>query len=144
MQTLSAFEKLTLKQKLIYCIHLFEEYLIKKKLDGSAWKNVLQILQEINDFEYLDEWFYKYCEILPDAILEENDYHSNKEDWEFIDFDHFKALKALYQDSEETEIINELMKLIHEIASIELYTDSRKVSKRSFKPYLKFREQLNK
>ena len=138
MITFRTYEKLNLKQKLIYCIDAFETLLNKKQWNEAGWTEVLQILKEINDSEFLDEWFYKYCEIRPDIILAENDYYHNQEDWEYISLEQFTMLKKLYQESEATPIISPLIKLIHEIGSIELYTDSKQASKRSFSPFSKF------
>ncbi len=141
---LSEFANMQLKDKLISCINLFEAYLIERNLDQSEWIRVLQILKEINDFQYLDEWFYKYCEILPDSVLGENFFEENNDDWEFLNLQDFQMLKKLYSNSEETKRISELMILIHEIGSIELYSDSKKLSKLSIVPYSKFVDLVKK
>ena len=140
MTQLKEFENLSLKQKMNNCITHFASYLSQNNLANPEWKTVLKVLEEINKIEYLDEWFYKYCEIIPDSILEEINFEKNKDKWEYIDRDTFKILYQLYSNLTSHQIIriSELMGLIHEVCSIELYTDSKSVSQHSIIPYSKF------
>ncbi|MEO1048999.1 MAG: hypothetical protein AAFX87_00120 [Bacteroidota bacterium] len=138
MLTFEDFRELNFKEKILDCADLFEAFLIEEGLAQSNWKIVLQTIREIENTEFWDEWLYKYCEILPDSILEEDSFDKNKADWEYIDAQTFYSLKDLYTGSVYIDRINKSMNLIHELASIEVYTDSRKVSKISYKPYVKF------
>ena len=89
------FQKLELKQKLKHCINLFEIFIEKKK-ENQDWTFVMNTLNEINTFEYLDEWFYKYCEILPEGVLDKK---SSIDDCEYINLDQHNSLKELYKNS---------------------------------------------
>ncbi|OEJ98627.1 hypothetical protein A8C32_05360 [Flavivirga aquatica] len=132
------FKKITLNEKLNNCISLFESYILKHNLHETKWLIILNFLKESNRWDYIDEWFYKYCEILPESILEETDFKSNSEDWKYITIEEFKEYKELYDNSKYTEEINSLMIHIHQMVSIELYTDSKKISKISFAEYSKY------
>jgi hypothetical protein len=131
-----------LKQKLNNCIELFKSFLTKKRV-VTEWKNVISVLNELNKSIFIDEWLYKYCEILPNSILDEKNFLQNKKNWEHINYNEFCDLNKLYSNSVEIEEINILMELIHEIASIEVYTDSLDISLISFEPYSKFIKIIN-
>lgn len=136
--TFIEFENLPSKARFINCSILFSAYLRDKGLEDSDWKVIIHVLNEINDFEFLDDWFYKYCEFMPDIILQEEDFIKNIEEWEHINLEMFQRLKVLYLNSTETNKINEIMSRIHEMGSIEMHSDSKNVAKLSFEAYSKF------
>lgn len=129
------FKTMDLQDKLLFC---FEKLNLVFEASGEDWTTVKQILHEIQYFQYLDEWCYKFVEILPDVILEETDYLKNQAEWKYLDYSTFQELRSLYQTSTVMQQINQMLEEIHDMINIEIYSDSQKASKQSYEPFMKF------
>lgn len=143
MESTHKFQELDSKQRLILCVKLFQSYLKQLDINLTKWKLVINILNEINSNKYLDEWFYKYCEILPNSILENNEQEFTLDKFEYISLNEFKELKYLYNNSKIIAKMNQIFKLIHEIGSIEMYSNPRAVFQHSIIPFKKITDLIN-
>lgn len=69
----------------------------------------------ISIIRYFDDWMYEVAEFLPENILEDK-----PEDFEYITKNEYMSLKELY--SKNLTEINQMMKIIFNLGTIESYT----------------------
>lgn len=110
------FKDISIRGRVAYCISCFENVLLYYGCDKEKWKFVLEQLWSFMNVKYVDAWFYETAEILPECILEDK---YDEASYEFIDMKMFNELYKLYDDI--CEEIKQIIRLIFELVSIELY-----------------------
>lgn len=99
------------------CISCLENALLHYGYNCQEWKFVLEHLWSFMNAQYVDNWFYETADIVPKFLLEDIKY--DEEEFELIDEKKFHELYELYNRT--NEIIKELIKLIFDLVSVELY-----------------------
>lgn len=115
------FENISIWGRIAYGICCLENYIVSLNYPKDGWRIVFNKLWTFDKTEYYDEWFYEITEYLPECILEFENYDSTSK-WGYMDEITFYKLYELYSKTREINAINDIMKLIHEICSTELYT----------------------
>ncbi len=104
------FSEISVKGKTAYAILCFEEY-IKVKYPDTDMTPVLELMWKI-PWQPLDNYTYKYVEILPECLFEFDSYNN---EFEEISEKEFNMFREILNNTDKD--LNELMKRIYDIVS---------------------------
>ncbi len=106
------FKNISIRGRVAYLLCSLEKLLIYRNAEPSDWNWVLEKLWQYTDMEWLDDWMS--VELLPECILEDG-----PEEFELISESEHCKLRELY--GKNTDDINRMMEIIHNVGTYELY-----------------------
>lgn len=112
------FKNISLRGRVAFAINCLEKYLSRLDLNLDDWNIVLHKYWSFTDIEYLDDWNEIISEILPDNLLEFDNYQEHG--FDNLNEDEFKKLYILYRHIDDS--VMELMRLIFELGSSHAYS----------------------
>lgn len=112
------FKDISLRGRVAFSINCLEKYLSNLTIDLNDWNIVLYKYWSFTDIEFLDDWNEIISEILPDNLLEFDNYQ--KHGFDYLNEDEFQNLYSLYQHIDNNVI--ELMRLIFELGNSHAYS----------------------
>lgn len=110
------FNNISITGRIAYSIMCAEKYAITK-YPNKDWKRLFSWMWESTS-SYLDDWYYKIIEILPEYLYEFNNYEESN--FEYLSQKDYTYFYHLLKDIDEN--MNDLLTIPTEIATIYAYT----------------------
>lgn len=111
------FKMISIRGRVAYSIKCLENALFHYKCNTNSWIFILEKLWSYTDIEFFDDWHYCMAELIPESILETEDYEAN--DFDYITESQFKETYHLYLGTDE--VIKDILQMMFDIGISELY-----------------------
>jgi len=94
------FNEISINGRIAYTILCAEKYALAKYPDKD-WKPLFKWMWTATS-DYLDEWYYRFMEILPENLLEFSDYQSS--DFEYLSEEDYRFYSGFMKDLDDNMI----------------------------------------
>lgn len=111
------FKMISIRGRVAYSIRCLENVLIQYKCNTDKWIFILEKLWSYTDIDFFDDWHYCMAELIPESVLESEDYQPD--DFDFITESQFKEAYQLYSTTEG--VIKDTINMIFDIGISEFY-----------------------
>ncbi len=108
------FRNVSIRGRVAYMLCALEKLLLYHQDKRDDWAWILEKFWAYTDAEWLDEWQDVAVEFLPECILEDG-----SEEFERLSAGEYDKLHAFYEETSED--IREMMELVFDVATVELY-----------------------